>query len=76
MEKWSKATEKLTREQAYPGAMMKSFDGKYGMMSARSESGITIVGVKIEKYMPVPTDEVVAKFSSIDEMIQAGWAID
>ncbi len=73
---WSDNLKNLTRKEAYPGAMMKCLDGRDGMMSARSENGIKIVGVKVENYFPVPTDEVIAEYKDIEEMINAGWAID
>lgn len=76
MGKWSDSLIETTRSEAYPGAMMKSLKGNFGMMSERNPGCIKIVAVKSENYMPVPTDEVIAEFKNIDEMIKAGWAID
>ncbi|MCR5723760.1 MAG: hypothetical protein K6G80_01585 [Treponema sp.] len=76
MGKWSESLIKKTRSEAYPGAMMKSLKGDFGMMSARGEGCIKIVGVRSENYMPVPTGEVIAEYKSMDEMLAAGWAID
>ncbi|MBP5706553.1 MAG: hypothetical protein J6W76_04655 [Spirochaetales bacterium] len=73
---WSDNLKKLTRKEAYPGAMMKNLDGRDGMMSDRSENGIKIVGVKFEKYFPVPTDKVIAEYPNVEAMIDDGWAID
>ncbi len=73
---WSDNLKNLTRKEAYPGAMMKNLDGGEGMISARSEKGITIVGVKYGEYFPVPTDEVIGEYKDVEDMINAGWAID
>lgn len=76
MGKWSDSLIEKTRSEAYPGAMMKRLNGDSGMMSKRDADGIKIVGVRCENYMPVPTDEVIAEYKSMNEMIAAGWAID
>ena len=73
---WSEKLIELTKNEAYPGAMMKSLDGKFGMMSSRSAAGIEIVDVEMKNYMPVPTDKVIATFKNLNEMIAAGWVID
>ncbi len=74
MSGWSKGLTELTRK-AGSGDMMKSLDGRFGMMM---ESGgkIKILDVEMKKYMPCTTDKVIAEYADIEEMIQAGWAID
>lgn len=73
---WSKELQEKTREEAYPGAMMKKLDGSFGMMKMRNANGIKISGVKAEGYMPVPTNEIIAEYKNLSEMIADGWAID
>lgn len=76
MESWSKELMERTRDEAYSGAMMKSLDHKYGMMTKRDANGIKIVGLQKGSFFPMPTDEVIADFADIDELLAAGWAID
>ncbi len=73
---WSDELIERTKSEAYPGTMMKSLDWNFGMMSKRDSGGIKIVGLKKEYNFPVPSDEVIAEFANIDEMIKAGWVID
>jgi len=74
MGEWSRELTERTRG-AGSGDMMKSLDGRYGMLM---EGGgkIRIVAVELKDYMPCPTDKTVAEYSGIDEMIRDGWAID
>ena len=73
---WSEALIETTREQAYPGAMMKNSDGRSGMLTERSINGIKICAIKSMYMMPVPTDEIIASFTCLNDMITAGWVID
>lgn len=73
---WSEEFIELTKNEAYPGAMMKSSGGKFGILISRGPAGIVIADVELKDYMPVSTDKVIASYKNIDEMIAAGWVID
>ena len=72
---WSEYKKNETRENIGPGAMVKSERGEYGFF-CDSAAGIKILGVQPSKFLPVPSDEIVATFADIEEMIAAGWVID
>lgn len=73
---WRKELIELTRKQAYPGTMMKSSAGKFGMIKSRGVESIEIVAVELKDFMPVPTDKVIASYKNIEEIIADGWVID
>ena len=71
---WSKELKDLTRKSAGPGAMVKSLGGDFGFIS--SLNPISIVGVKSGSGMPLPSENEIARFADVEEMLEAGWAID
>lgn len=73
---WSENIKNQTREYAGDGAMLKSDKFEFGFYTTNAKGGINILGVETKNYMPVPTKEVIATFSDIEEMIDAGWVID
>ncbi len=78
MNDWSENLKNITREQAYPGAMMKNLKGEFGMIKMRTDSKIIIVETKLDSKIswPMPTNNEIACFNDIEEMIKAGWVID
>lgn len=75
MSKWSKELQEKTRHEVFPGAIMKDENHTYGLYF--EEGGrVVIKGIIEGSFMPMPNDKIVAAFSSIEEMIDAGWAID
>lgn len=73
---WSETLKNTTRRCAGDGAMLKSDKGDFGFYTTNSAGGINIIGVEMKNYMPVPTKEIIATFSDIEAMIDAGWVID
>lgn len=74
--KWSDELINETRRIAGDGCILKSSDGEFGFFSSTAGVGVKILGVKSESFMPVPSNEVIATFNSLDEMIDAGWVVD
>lgn len=72
---WSEEKKNETREKIGPGAMVKNGRGQYGFFCA-SDAGIKILGVQPSGFLAVPSDEIVATFTDVEEMIAAGWVID
>lgn len=75
MSKWSKELQGKTRHEVFPGAVMKNENHTYGIYFEENGS-VVIKGVIESGLMPMPNDKIVANFSSIIEMIDAGWVID
>lgn len=76
MEQWSKEIIKKTRSCIGDGAMVKNLEGDFGIYTKWRDSNITIYGVDGSAAFPNPSDEVLATFKTLDEMIEAGWVID
>lgn len=72
---WSEAIKNKTRECAKDGAMLKNEKWDFGFYSS-DENGIKIFGVKDNSVFPLPSDEIIATFSDIEKMLDAGWVID
>lgn len=72
---WSEEKKNETREKIGLGAMVKDGRGQYGFFCA-SDAGIKILGVQPSGFLAVPSDEIVATFADVEEMIAAGWVID
>ena len=73
---WSKSLEEITKRSANPGAIVKSMNGDFGMVSQRNAEGIKIVGVIRNGIYPTSTDKVIAEFPNVSAMIEAGWVVD
>ena len=80
MNGWSDKIKDLTRRNAGSGAALKSWDGGFGIFGASLDGKVYIYAVDEEKSMelcfPVASDEVIATFANVEEMIAAGWVID
>ena len=75
MSKWSKELQEKTRYEVFPGAIMKDENHTYGLYF--EEGGrVVIKGIIKVGFMPMTNDKIVVAFSSIEEMIGAGWVID
>lgn len=72
---WSESIKNKTRECAGDGAMLKNDKWNFGFYST-DKDGIKIMGVNSTYGFPVPNDTVIARFSDIEAMIDAGWVID
>ena len=75
MSKWSEELQEITRLEVFPGAMMKDENHNYGFYFEEGQKAI-IKGVKSGGFMPVPTEEIIATFNSVMEMVEAGWVMD
>ena len=75
MSKWSKELQENTRENLYPGALVKDEDHNYGIIS-EMESRVVIKGIISGGFMPAPSDETIATFNSVTDMIEGGWVLD
>jgi len=73
---WSEGLIKKTRETAGDGCMLKNLNREYGFYFSKGNGSIEIRGVDSKNFFPVPTKEVIATFSDIEEMIKAAWVID
>lgn len=72
---WSEAIKNKTRECAGDGAMLKNDKWDYGFYSSDG-NGVKIIGVNDSAGFPVPSGQVIATFTDIEAMIDAGWVID
>ncbi len=72
---WSEEKKNETREGLGPGAMVKDGKGGYGFFFS-SDTGIRLLGVQPSGFLAIPSDEIIATFSDVEEMIAAGWVID
>lgn len=75
MSKWSEELQETTRKQVFFGAVMKDEDHNYGIF-ARHDGKVLIMGIQDVGILTLPTDEVLATFDSVDEMVEAGWVMD
>ena len=76
MSKWSEELQENTRHHVFPGAIVKDENHNYGVFMLIKE-GLVIKSIKESNSFPdVPGEETIAVFSSIDEMVDAGWVLD
>ena len=75
MSKWSKELQEKTRHEVFPGAVMKNENHNYGIYF-EEDGSVVIKGISEGGFMPMPNDKIVATFSSVTEMMDAGWVID
>ena len=72
---WSESIKNKTREYVGDGAMLKNENWDFGFYSSDG-NGVKIIGVDSSAGFPIPSGEVIARFSDIEAMIEAGWVID
>jgi len=75
MSKWSEELQEKTRLEVFPGAMMKDENHNYGFYFEEGDR-VIIKAVKSGGFAPIPSEEIVATFGSIMEMVDAGWVMD
>lgn len=75
MSKWSQELQDNTRDNLFRGAVVKDEDHNFGIVT-EMESRIVIKGINPDSIMPVPTDETIATFNSVLDMVEAGWVLD
>lgn len=55
--------------------MLKNDQGESGFFSSNG-NGVRIFGVNDSAGFPIPSKEIIAEFSDLESMIEAGWVID
>lgn len=77
---WSEEKQKITREKIFPGAVVKNTSHKHGIFTFKGaifESDVVIKSIESGGgFLPTAGNEVLAEFSSVDDMIDAGWVMD
>ena len=73
---WSEGLINKTREMAGDGCMLKNHNREHGFYFSTPGGNIEIRGISEKTTFPVPTKEVIATFSDIEEMIAADWVVD
>lgn len=78
MSKWSRELQELTKEEYFPGAIIKNENHDFEVLDCMNLKKIIINGINndVRSAMPTPSDEVLATFQSIDEMVEVGWVLD
>ena len=75
MGKWSEELREMTREELFPGAVVKNEDHNYGFVMTMNPR-IVINGIQPGGIMPLPSEEVIATFDTVKQMVDAGWVLD
>jgi hypothetical protein len=69
MKKWSDNLIELSREHLnYSGTMVKSLNGDFGILNISDENYIYTISIR--------NSNQTLTFKSVDDMINAGWAVD
>ena len=77
MSGWGEELKENTRNYIFSGAMMKNEAHDFGVFTLSKQGGVIIKGIKDGATFPfVPSDEVIASFASIEEMVEASWVLD
>ena len=75
MSKWSEELKEKTRTELFSSAMVKDEEYNYGIVT-EIEPKIVIKGVVNGDFMPMPSEETIATFNSVMDMVDAGWVMD
>lgn len=75
MNNWSDELQEKTRLEVFPGAIMKDENHNYGIYFENGDR-VVIKGIIEGGFIPMPSDEIIATFSSRNEMVNAGWVMD
>ncbi len=75
MGKWSEELKEKTRRQMCAGAVVKNEARDFGMVMEMVPK-VVIYGIQSGIIMPLPTDEVIATFDNVNQMVDAGWVLD
>ncbi|GHU12504.1 hypothetical protein FACS1894161_0880 [Spirochaetia bacterium] len=67
---WSKELQELSRTYLeYDGTHVKSTKGKFGILGIDFEKDVLVIKIK-------PELTEILTFKTVDEIINAGWAVD
>ena len=75
MSKWSDELIQMTLSGTYPLAVVKNEDHDFGIVMT-TEPKVIINSIQAGAFMPIPSEEVIATFSNLEAMIEAGWVMD
>ena len=75
MSNWSEELKEKTRTELFPSAMVKDEEHNYGIVT-EIERKIVIKGIVNGGFMPMPSEETIATFNSVMDMVDAGWVLD
>ena len=75
MSKWSEEFKEKTRTELFSSAMVNDVDHNYGIVT-EIEPKIVIKGVVNGGFIPMPSEETIATFNSVMDMVDAGWVLD
>ena len=75
MSKWSKELQEKTKNELFLGAMVKDEEHNFGFVVA-ADPKVIIKGVAPNSFMPLPSEETIATFDSVEEMVDSGWVLD
>ena len=75
MSKWSDELNQMTLSGTFPLAVVKNEDHDFGIVMT-TEPKVVINSIQAGAFMPVPSDEMIATFDSVSQMVEAGWVLD
>ena len=75
MSKWSNELKQMTLSGTFPLAVVKNEEHDYGIVMT-TEPKVIINSIQVGAFMPMPSEEVIATFDSVSQMVEAGWALD
>lgn len=75
MSKWSEELKEKTRTELFPCAVVKDEEHNYGIVT-EIEPKIVIKGIVNGGFIPMPSEETIATFNSVMDMVDAGWVLD
>ena len=75
MSKWSEELKEKTRTELFPSAMVKDEEHNYGIVT-EIERKIVIKCIVNGGFIPMPSEETIATFNSVVDMVDAGWVLD
>ena len=75
MGKWSEELKEKTRTELFPSTMVKDEEHNYGIVT-EIERKIVIKGIVNGGFIPMPSEETIATFNSVVDMVDAGWVLD
>ena len=75
MSKWSEELKEKTRTELFSSAVVKDEEHNYGIVT-EIEPKIVLKGVVNGDFIPMPSEETIATFNSVMDMVDAGWVLD
>ena len=74
---WSEELREMTKRDIYPGAVVKNCGEDFGFgVVVEITPRIVINDVKFNGVVPEAADEVLVTYDTVNQMIDAGWALD